>query len=71
VGPAAVVDEAFHSRPTRAVVGLDRPNLFDPFLMHAEARGEPASRGDAGSVFSPHEGITSFDTDRILAEFLT
>ena len=32
------------ARLARAIVGLDRPNLYDLFLMHAEARGEPAAR---------------------------
>ena len=58
------------ARLARAVVGLDRPNLYDLFLMHAEARGKPAARDRADTVFSAHEGVTPFDTDKILSEFL-
>jgi hypothetical protein len=58
------------ARLARAIVGLDRPNLYDLFLMHAEARGELAARDRADAVFSVHEGVTPFDTDRILSEFL-
>jgi hypothetical protein len=38
--------------------------------MHAEARGELASVDLADTVFSVNEGVTPFDTDKILAEFL-
>jgi hypothetical protein len=58
------------ARLARAMVGLDRPNLHDLFLMHVEARGEMAARERADTVFSVHEGVTPFDTDRILSEFL-
>jgi hypothetical protein len=54
----------------RAMAGLDRPNLYDLFLMHAEARGEMTARDRADTLFSVHEGVTPFDTDRILSEFL-
>jgi hypothetical protein len=58
------------ARLARAMVGLNRPNLHDLFLMHAEARGEPAAGEPADRVFSVHEGVTPFDTDKILGEFL-
>ena len=58
------------ARLARAMVGLDRPNLYDLFLMHAEARGESAPRDRADTMFSLHEGVTPFDTDKILSEFL-
>jgi hypothetical protein len=54
----------------RAVTGLDRPNLYDLFLMHAEARGTPSPKDEADAVFSVHEGVTPFDSDKILSEFL-
>jgi len=38
--------------------------------MHAEARGESAARDRADTVFSVHEGVNPFDTDKILSEFL-
>jgi hypothetical protein len=58
------------ARLARAIVGLDRPNLYDLFLMHAEARGEPTLKDGADTVFSVHEGVTPFDIDKILGEFL-
>jgi hypothetical protein len=58
------------ARLARAIVGLDRPNLYDLFRMHAEARGESVPRDRAGTIFSLHEGVTPFDTDEILSEFL-
>ena len=39
--------------------------------MHAEARGESAARDRADTVFSVHEGVTPFDTEKILGEFLS
>ena len=54
------------ARLARAIVGLDRPNLYDLFLMHAEVRGESAARDRADTVFSVHEGVTPFDTEKIL-----
>lgn len=59
------------ARLARAIVGLDRPNLYDLFLMHAEVRGESAARDRADTVFSVHEGVTPFDTEKILGEFLS
>jgi hypothetical protein len=58
------------ARLARAMANLDRPNLQDLFLMHVEARGTPAGDDPAETVFSAHEGLTPFDTDKILAEFL-
>ncbi|SIN93953.1 hypothetical protein SAMN05444166_1703 [Singulisphaera sp. GP187] len=58
------------ARLARAMATLDRPNLYDLFLMHAEARGEPAPSDRADTLFSAHEGLTPFDTDKILSEFL-
>ena len=37
---------------------LNRPNLHDLFLMHAEARGVLVSVDPADTVFSVHEGVT-------------
>jgi hypothetical protein len=58
------------ARLARAIVCLDRPNLYELFLMHAEARGEPAAKEGAESVFSVHEGVTPFDVETILGEYL-
>lgn len=59
----------------KAITGLIKPNLYDLFDMHAEARGTDrcadSSRSEADTVFSLYEGITPFDTDRIMSEFMT
>ena len=38
--------------------------------MHAEARGTLSAKDGADTVFSSYEGVTPFDTDTILSEFL-
>jgi hypothetical protein len=58
------------ARLARAMVELDRPNLRDLFLMHSEARGILSPRDGADAVFSVGEGVTPFDGDKILSEFL-
>ena len=58
------------ARLARAMAGLNRPILYDLFLMHAEARGTIAALNEADSVFSVHKGVTPFDTDKILSDFL-
>ena len=59
----------------KAVTGLAKPTLYDLFDMHAEARGtgrcSEITRNEADTVFSLHEGITPFDADRIMSEFMT
>ena len=55
----------------KALAQLKKPNLYDLFSMHAEARGtlviDPAK---ADQVFSVSEGITPFDLDTIAAKYL-
>jgi hypothetical protein len=59
----------------KAITGLIKPTLYDLFDMHAEARGTgrcgESTRSEADTVFSLHEGITPFDADRIMSEFMT
>jgi hypothetical protein len=57
------------ARLARAIVGLDRPNLYDLFLMHAEARGESGARDRADTVFSVHEGVTRMAVPEALTRF--
>jgi hypothetical protein len=53
------------------MTGLNKPDLYDLFRMHAEARGEFVDNiEDADTVFSIEEGITPFDTDVIVSEYL-
>lgn len=55
----------------RAMVHTPRPDLETLFDLHVRARGERvASPEQAQAVFSPHQGVTPFDTDLIRAEFL-
>lgn len=55
----------------KAITDLRKPNLYDLFSMHAEARGTLVkSPGKAKTVFSIHEGITPFDYTKIANEFL-
>ena len=56
----------------KAITGLTKPTLYDLFDMHAEARGSRVdSPAEADTVFSLHDGITPFDADRIMSEFMT
>lgn len=59
----------------KAVTGLVKPTLYDLFDMHAEARATgrctESNRIEADTVFSLHDGITPFDADRIMSEFMT
>jgi len=51
---------------------LIKPTLYDLFDMHAEARGSRVdSPAEADTVFSLQDGITPFDADRIMSEFMT
>lgn len=54
----------------KALATLPKPTLYDLFSFHVEARGQMATREDAETVFSLREGVTPFDQDRILSEFL-
>lgn len=54
-----------------AMLSLVKPSLFDLFTLHAEARGELVKTiDDADTVFSLKQGITPFDTDKIVGEYL-
>lgn len=55
----------------KAIVNLQKPNLYDLFTINAKARGTLVdSRLKANLVFSPYEGVTPFDTDIILSQYL-
>jgi hypothetical protein len=56
---------------SKAMMNLKKPNLFDLFFLHADARGTIVnSKEEADVIFSPYEGITPFDVDMILTEYL-
>ena len=56
----------------KAMVNLCKPNLHDLFRMHAEARGEIVEDiKDADTIFSMDEGVTPFDADVIISEYMS
>ena len=55
----------------RGLAAMHKPDLYDLALLHAEARGElAASREEADTVFGIDEGITPFDTDVWMAQYI-
>jgi len=55
----------------RALTSLVKTNLYDLFALHIKARGEfVESLSDAKTVFSVNEGITPFDLDIVVSEFI-
>ena len=55
----------------KAMTTLNKPKLYDLFKLHAEARGELVDNKDeADTVFSLDEGITPFDSDIIVSEYI-
>lgn len=55
----------------RALTSLVKPTLYELFTLHAQARGTLTDRADeADTVFSMDEGITPFDLEIIMADFL-
>ncbi|WP_028545806.1 TerD family protein [Paenibacillus taiwanensis] len=55
----------------KAITTLTKPNLYDLFMLHAEARGRIVQHADdAQTVFSVHEGVTPFDISTIMAEYI-
>ncbi|MMZ70129.1 hypothetical protein D1872_331040 [compost metagenome] len=53
------------------MANLRKPNLYDLFLLHAEARGQlVAAPEEADLVFSVHSGITPFDLETIMAQYI-
>jgi hypothetical protein len=56
----------------RAVAEWARPTLYDLLSMHVEARGVPVDLPtEADLVCSLDGGLTPYETDRILSEFLS
>lgn len=55
----------------KAMTSLKKPNLERLFKLHAMARGEVIDKKEAAdTVFSVEEGITPFDMEQIVAQFL-
>lgn len=55
----------------KALTTMKKPNLYDLLMLNAEARGELCeSIEDADTVFSINNGITPYDTDIIVSQYL-
>ena len=55
----------------KSMTSLKKPNLYDLFNLHVKARGESVEDSEkADVVFSVKDGITPFDTDKIISEFI-
>ena len=53
------------------MVHMHRTSLYDLLKMHVEARGEPCgTKEEADLIFDVEEGITPFDTEVIIAEYM-
>ncbi|MNO06323.1 hypothetical protein D3C81_2280590 [compost metagenome] len=50
---------------------LRKPDLYDLFNLHAKARGELADAANqADTIFSVEQGITPFDIELIMTEYV-
>jgi len=55
----------------KAMTSLRKPDLYQLFMMHAKARGELVDAADqADTVYAVDQGITPFEIERIMAEYL-
>jgi len=55
----------------RGFASLHKPNLYDLAVLHGQARGEMASsREEADTVFALDGGITPFDADVWMADYI-
>jgi len=55
----------------KALTSLVKPTLYDLFKLHIEARGELCGNiEEADLIFSVDKGITPFDLDIIVADYL-
>lgn len=55
----------------KALTTLVKPNLYDLFKLHIEARGEHCDNiEEADLIFSVDKGITPFDLDIIVSDYL-
>ncbi|PQP86464.1 TerD family protein [Paenibacillus sp. AR247] len=55
----------------KAMTTLRKPDLYDLFTLHAKARGElTETPGEADTVFSVEQGVTPYDIEEIMAEYM-
>ncbi|MGN7414660.1 TerD family protein [Paenibacillus sp. SAF-068] len=55
----------------KAMTTLRKPHLYDLFMLHAKARGELVDTKDqADTIYAVDEGVTPYDIEQIMAEYL-
>ncbi|WP_338589497.1 cytoplasmic protein [Paenibacillus sp. Y5S-9] len=55
----------------KALTNLRKPDLHDLFMLHAKARGELVDTIDqADTIYSVDRGVTPYDIEQIMAEYL-
>lgn len=55
----------------KAMLNFKRPNLYDLFTLHAKSRGVLVEeKSQADTIFSIEKGITPWDTDEIVGDFI-
>jgi hypothetical protein len=55
----------------KALTTLKKTTLYDLFDLHIAARGKKVNnKSEADTIFSIHEGITPFDIEKIMAEYM-
>ncbi|HWO54513.1 MAG TPA: TerD family protein [Paenibacillus cookii] len=55
----------------KAMTKLRKPDLYDLFMLHAKARGELVDTPEqAEAVFSVEHGVTPYDIELIMAEYM-
>jgi hypothetical protein len=55
----------------KSLTEIIKPNLYSLFLIHADARGSLVdNEADAETIFSVERGITPFDIETIVSEYL-
>jgi hypothetical protein len=53
------------------MVQLQKPNLYDLFALHIDARGEQVYNPEqAQTIFAVDQGITPWDIDTIISAFV-
>ena len=55
----------------KAMTSLRKPDLYDLFMLHAKARGELVdTKDEADTIYAVDEGVTPYDMEQIMAEYL-
>ncbi|MGO4732678.1 TerD family protein [Paenibacillus sp. 2KB_22] len=55
----------------KAMTTLRKPDLYDLFMLHAKARGVLVDTKDqADTIYAVDEGVTPYDIEKIMAEYL-